>query len=402
MAASGMLAGSGEVHSLQTPAKGFFFSRTPMLLLDQDARVLDINAALQELMRTDLAGCKSYDFHYLSERLRPRLEGELFPFQGVARTCLSPSAAGKARLGFNDLHIAQVVCRYHSPGFGAARLRSVEIPCLEITTGELKGSIVNVEILELEEESTYWDGVRKRWAHEVMWEIYAASYDRILPEMPFYREVVDRHLAAIRAAGAARVLDIGAGTGNVAVPLLKDGRPVAAVNISRAMLAKLSSKLDGASEKNLTVIEDTAECLPHLNDGSFDGVTALLAFFDMRDPRAALLEAVRVLRPGGTLVVTDPKAGFNVKQLMTFGENHLRESGLYEDLRDDWARIQSVAPALEACIQSNTSAGEEESSRPRWSAETIHEILRGLGFAELTLEDSHLGNCATIAGKKPG
>ena len=67
----------------------------------------------------------------------------------------------------------------------------------------------------------------------------------ILPEMPFYREVVDRHLAAIREAGAARVLDIGAGTGNVAVPLLKDGVPVAAVDISRAMLAKLSASSMG-------------------------------------------------------------------------------------------------------------------------------------------------------------
>jgi len=387
---------------MRIPDRGFYFSQTPMLLMDRDGRIRDTNCALRELMGTDLAGSNGQGSDYLESRLRSRLIGEIFPPRGLARTVRSRSAAGPWKPRLDEVHIVEGGCRYHSPAFGIASLRPVEIPCIDPSIGELEGMVLNLEVLELEQDAAFRSAVRKRWTHEVMWEIYAPAYDRILPAMPFYREVVDRHLAAMRAAAAARVLDIGAGTGSVAVPLLREGCRVTAVDISRAMLEKLSSKLDGAWARNLTIIEDTAECLPHLEGGSFDGVTVLLAFFDMDDPHSALREAVRVLKAWGTLVITDPKACFNVVELTTFAERHIRDQGLYEDLGDDWVRVQSVAPALEAGIHSHRAAGPGLSPRPPWHAEQIHTILRSLGFVDLTFEDSHLGNCATITGRKPG
>ena len=113
-------------------------------------------------------------------------------------------------------------------------------------------------------------------------------------------------------------------------------------------------------------------------------------------------EAVRVLKAGGTLVITDPKACFNVVELTTFAERHIRDQGLYEDLGDDWVRVQSVAPALEAGIHSHRAGKPGSSPRPPWHAEQIHTNLRSLGFVDLSFEDSHLGNCATITGRKPG
>ena len=137
-----------------------------------------------------------------------------------------------------------------------------------------------------------------------MWDVYAASYDRVMPELPFYKEVVERHCAAIEEERVRTVLDLGAGTGAVALPMLKLGKRVTAVDIGRATLARLYAKLDDADADRLTVIEDTAESLPQLRDEAFDAVNVLLAFFDMNDPEAALGEALRLLRKGGKLILT--------------------------------------------------------------------------------------------------
>src|SRR5215472_14784934 len=77
---------------------------------------------------------------------------------------------------------------------------------------------------------------------EEIWEAYAESYDHILPILPFYQEAVRRHVSALTAASIRRVIDVGAGTGNVAVQLASRGVEVTAMDISSAMLAQLRRK----------------------------------------------------------------------------------------------------------------------------------------------------------------
>lgn len=225
-------------------------------------------------------------------------------------------------------------------------------------------------------------------------------YDHILSELPFYQEVVERHYTAMKPAHIRTVLDVGAGTGIPTLRLLDLGKHVTAVDISRAMLQKLYSKLDAGHAMRLTVIEDTAESLPHLPDASFDGVSVLLAFFDMHDPWSALGETQRLLKPGGTLIVTEPRACFNVDQLMTAAEESLRAKGLLEKLAADWKRIQSVAPLIRDTIRDSQARTTGTSLEQNWHAEAILEIMRRDEFSNLTFCESHLGNCATITGKK--
>jgi ubiquinone/menaquinone biosynthesis C-methylase UbiE len=167
------------------------------------------------------------------------------------------------------------------------------------------------------------------------------------------------------------------------------------------MMTRLKSKVSSQSAGRLTVVLDTAERLPQLPDQCFDGVSALLSFFDMDEPRLALAEAIRLLRPGGILVITDPKACFDIRPLMAFAERHLREGGRFEELKDDWSRVASVAPSLESRIRSRSRGAQDPAVGEPWNAEWIFQSLRGLRFTDLTFQDSHLGNCATIVGRKP-
>src|SRR5215471_20791295 len=94
-----------------------------------------------------------------------------------------------------------------------------------------------------------------RQLDEDVWEVYAQSYDSILPILPFYREAVNRHVAALSIHGARNVIDVGAGTGNVAIQLAQRGIAVTAIDISPGMLKQLRSKAKDCSPGKLEVIE---------------------------------------------------------------------------------------------------------------------------------------------------
>jgi len=387
--------------AVEFAAKGFFYSPAPMLLINRKGIVIEVNCALRELMGTELAACKGHHYDHLEGQISDNLQGSLIPGRGIIAQQFLHQKVQPNRIRMEDLDIAEGICHYTSSVFGQAKLRSQEIPLINTSTGDVEGAILSVEVLDIDSQRNYQIGLQKRFTHELMWEIYAASYDRILFEMPFYQEVLHRHITAMNIPSIKNILDIGAGTGNVTVRLLQEDKSITAVDISNAMLRKLFSKLDETLATNLITIEETAERLPQLRDGFFDGVNVLLAFFDMQDPFSALGEAIRLLKPSGTLIVTEPKQCFNVSELMDFAERHLRDRGLIDELQQDWERIQSVAPHINQKIQEVQSTTAAHSLQTPWHAEGLYEYLELNGFRNLTFEDSHLGNCATIKGVKP-
>jgi ubiquinone/menaquinone biosynthesis C-methylase UbiE len=122
------------------------------------------------------------------------------------------------------------------------------------------------------------------------------------------------------------------------IRLLGAGKRVTAVDIRRAMLERMYSKLHDEWVDRLTVVEDTAERLPHLGDNAFDGVTVLLAFFDMNDPIAALAEAQRVLKPGGTVVITERRRLVTKARVLSDGNSRFRDRDA-EGLRKQKVRM---------------------------------------------------------------
>jgi cyclopropane fatty-acyl-phospholipid synthase-like methyltransferase len=103
-----------------------------------------------------------------------------------------------------------------------------------------------------------------------------------------------------------RLLDVGCGNGRPAVLAAQQtGASVVGINLSTAQIAdanKLASE-EGVSDKVTFAIADAME-LPY-PDGSFDAVWAVESLSHMPDRVAALREMLRVLRPGGRLVLTD-------------------------------------------------------------------------------------------------
>jgi SAM-dependent methyltransferase len=76
-------------------------------------------------------------------------------------------------------------------------------------------------------------GSREHYADAAL---YDYEYRRRRADVTFYRELA-------RQRGAGRILELGAGTGRITVPLARDGRQVVAVDRSAAMLARLSARI---------------------------------------------------------------------------------------------------------------------------------------------------------------
>jgi len=116
----------------------------------------------------------------------------------------------------------------------------------------------------------------------------ADVYERGRP--PYPAEALDW----LVPAEAARVADVGAGTGKLTRQLRERGLDVIAVEPSAGMRAELRRAVPG-----VPVLGATAERIP-LADGTVDVVLAAQAWHWV-DPALAVPEAARVLAPGGRL-----------------------------------------------------------------------------------------------------
>lgn len=96
-----------------------------------------------------------------------------------------------------------------------------------------------------------------------------------------------------------KILDVGAGTGRLAIRLAKAGAKVTALDISEAMLNKLK-----AISYKLKVVVGDAENLP-FGDESFDIVIATFLAVHLKDPNRFFEEACRVLKQSGLFLITN-------------------------------------------------------------------------------------------------
>jgi len=137
---------------------------------------------------------------------------------------------------------------------------------------------------------------RAWWSYDEIAETYSSVAE------PVYFTKPAAHVASLLPRPQrARIFDVGVGSGAVlrAVRLVAGNEWILiGIDVSIAMLA--------LSRRKLPSTHMIAAALPYLpvRENCFDAVTASFVLSHVRDPHAALEEIRRVLKPGGTLVVT--------------------------------------------------------------------------------------------------
>jgi SAM-dependent methyltransferase len=131
------------------------------------------------------------------------------------------------------------------------------------------------------------------------------SFDRAAEFYDATRDVGDEatteaveHVAAA-LEGRGRVLEIGVGTGILALPVAARGHDVVGIDVSTAMLAKLRGK---AGAERLRLLEADARWLPFPGD-TFGGSYLRHVLHLIPDWAAAAAELCRVVEPGGPILV---------------------------------------------------------------------------------------------------
>jgi ubiquinone/menaquinone biosynthesis C-methylase UbiE len=128
----------------------------------------------------------------------------------------------------------------------------------------------------------------------------------------------------------AEILEIGIGTGRIALPLLTQGVNVTGIDIAPRMLDQLRAKEAAwraetgdspAGRLTLQIADMTA--LPFAS-ATFDAVVAVHVLHLVPEWRMALDEALRVLRPGAALLL---------------GQDIAAPDAMNHDIQDRWAQI---------------------------------------------------------------
>jgi ubiquinone/menaquinone biosynthesis C-methylase UbiE len=134
----------------------------------------------------------------------------------------------------------------------------------------------------------------------VAFDRIAGTYDESRGLRPEISELVADRIEA--AAGpAARLLEIGVGTGRVALPLHGRGRQITGVDLSLPMLERYRAKAAAAGLAPPPVLRADAGRLP-FRDACVDVVLEVHVLHLVPDWRRALDEVRRVLVPGGMLL----------------------------------------------------------------------------------------------------
>jgi ubiquinone/menaquinone biosynthesis C-methylase UbiE len=129
------------------------------------------------------------------------------------------------------------------------------------------------------------------------------------------RPTFDRFLGYFQgkfpAAEFPCALEVGVGTGRIAFPVSAAGYRVVGVDLSVPMLNRLRARGRSAPSARVDVVRGTATQLP-LRNGSVDVVYAVHVLHLIPRWEQALDEMVRVLRPGGVLLLLRTSGGRDI------------------------------------------------------------------------------------------
>ncbi len=165
-------------------------------------------------------------------------------------------------------------------------------------------------------------------------------------------------------------LDIGVGTGRIAVPLHDEGVELVGLDISEAMLAKLVEK--GGGRAPFSIVRADATALPFA-DASMGAGLAVHVLHLIEAWHQAVLELVRVVRPGGVVLVNLPRDSEH-KPWNEVNERFREVAGLPPEPPG-----MSDPHELDEFLRSRGATPRELPSIPDRSSVTIAELIRRLG-----------------------
>ncbi|QHC57884.1 bifunctional demethylmenaquinone methyltransferase/2-methoxy-6-polyprenyl-1,4-benzoquinol methylase UbiE [Rathayibacter sp. VKM Ac-2760] len=220
----------------------------------------------------------------------------------------------------------------------------------------------------------------------------AAMFDTVAPAYDLTNTVLsvgNDHLwriattRAVNPAPGERILDVAAGTGTSSASLARSGADVVAADFSRGMIAV--GRQRHRDDERIEFVQADAMDLP-FEDESFDAVTISFGLRNVAEPRTALAEFFRVVKPGGRVVICE------------FSTPPLKPLAAAYDFY-----LSKVMPVIVGLASSNDPAYDYlgDSIRAWPEQKVVAGWLRAAGFERVAYRDLTAGIVALHRGIKP-
>lgn len=188
---------------------------------------------------------------------------------------------------------------------------------------------------------------------------------------------------AIAPRKGMRILDVAAGTGTSSAAIAKSGARVVALDFSEGMLAVGRER--NSENSLIEFVQGDATKLP-FGDNEFDAVTISFGLRNVNKPKQALTEMLRVLKPGGRLVICE----FSHPPIAAVRKPYF------------WY-TKNVMPKIAGLVNGASDAYEYlNESIVDWPNQmTLAGWMRGVGFTDVEYRNLTGGVVALHRGKKP-
>ena len=225
------------------------------------------------------------------------------------------------------------------------------------------------------------DLAKKPEAVAAMFDSVAKSYDRTNDLLSFGQDRIWRKkvLKEVDPEPGQVVLDLAAGTGSSSIVFLKPGVRVIASDFSNGML-----EVGRQRHPELEFVFADAMKLPFENN-SMDAVTISFGLRNVEKPKIALQEMLRVLKPGGKVVICE-FSRVTVPGIRNVYEFYLKR----------------ILPRLSSLLAKNSAAYDYlADSILAWpNQKELASWLTEVGFTDVNYKNASLGVVAIHSARK--
>ncbi len=367
----------------------------PAYLLDKHYRIVDWNLALSLAYDRTMEGRRGLsvlEWVYFWDNYEQSLKQ-------AAKDFADPNNLPR-------LHVETV--EYTSPRFGKIQAikRAYQLPKDD---GEMLGWLVTMETT-FADETALLNFRRDLFAtirQDMTWSEYALSYDRVLCSSETYQSLL-AHITGERVtpggngklteiAPGSRVLDLGAGTGNLAWRLASQEQDytIFALENNRIMLDLLRSKCDkylrsDDGSPGILAIKQDVNTLFGIPDGTFDYAFLNNVAYSLEDPVPCFRQVRRALKRNGEIRVSGPQKKTDLELLFAKIADDLKVTGRMTELQDDFHRVWNINRAVLS------------SSLYRWTVDDMTDLLKSAGFKNFvySTDSAYAGQAMIVAARK--
>lgn len=303
------------------------------------------------------------------------------------------------------LHVETI--NYTSMRYGPTKAtkRAYQMPK---DNGETLGWLVTLEV-EFKDLSTKLQFKKDLFAtlrRDLTWSQYSLSYDRVLNSTKVYLELLNHILGEQLPSGArglaplepgSRILDLGAGTGNLSRLLASQerGHIIFALENNRIMLDLLRAKCEPYLRSDINgpgvlAIKQDINTLFGLPEWPFDYALLNNVAYALDDPLPCFRQVRDALKPGGEIRVSGPQKKTKLERLFARISEDLKAEGKDVELAEDYNRVWDINRNILT------------SSLYRWTVDDMKDLLKEAGFSKITYKTdaAYAGQAMLVAARK--